>query len=103
MRGEGAAFGRRTVGRERSHLGLNKESAAAARAPRRGRGGGGCPGGALRPPASAPSGSGGVVANPSLGDSRTVTQKLSQWAATEAARRVVGSPRLLPPARFLEQ
>lgn len=37
VRGEGAVFGRRTVGRERSHLGLSTGGWATARAPRRGR------------------------------------------------------------------
>lgn len=37
VRGEGAVFGRRTVGRERSHLGLSTGGRATARAPRRGR------------------------------------------------------------------
>lgn len=47
VRREGAASGKRTVGRERSHIGRGREAGATARAPRPGRGGRGRPRGAL--------------------------------------------------------
>lgn len=73
VRGEGAVFGRRTVGRQRSHRGLSTGGRATARAPRWGRGRGRAPWGSARATGSRPSGLGGVVAKPSVGGGRTVS------------------------------
>ncbi|XP_035889710.1 translation initiation factor IF-2-like [Phyllostomus discolor] len=104
VRREGAAFGRRTVGRQRSHLGLNKGGwGYCACAEVGAQEGGGCPRRALGLQAPAPPGCGRVVANRSVGDGRTVILELPPRAATEAAVSEVGSARLPSRALFVDR
>ncbi|XP_053751353.1 translation initiation factor IF-2-like [Panthera pardus] len=108
MRGEGAAFGRRTVGRERSHRGLNKGVCGCCACAQR-RGGGRVPlselFGRRPPPLRAPAGwsdSPPPPPTPRLGGGRTVTKELPRLATTAAALGEVGSVPLLPLARSRE-
>lgn len=82
------------MGRQRSHLGLNKGGwGYCACAEVGAQEGGGCPRRALGLQAPAPPGCGKVVANRSVGDGRTVILELPPRAATEAAVSEVGSAR----------
>ncbi|XP_045668819.1 uncharacterized protein LOC123802274 [Ursus americanus] len=102
VRGVGAVFGRRTVGRERSHHGLNKGGCGCCACAQR-RGGGRVPLGELSgrrpPPLRAPA---GWSETPRLGGRRAVTKTLPRSAATAAALGEVGSVPLLPAARSRE-
>ncbi|XP_034843058.1 translation initiation factor IF-2-like [Mirounga leonina] len=103
VRGAGAAFGRRTVGRKRSHRGLNKGGCGCCACAQR-RGGGRVPLGELSgrrpPPLRAPAG--WSEPPPPLGGWRAVTKELRRSAATAAALGEVGSVPLLPAARSRE-